>query len=77
MMKTYHSSFDRHKQLIDKKAEEEFTSLKVKCNKCGHTMIMVVQQDYEICNHCGNKVFNNSKPYFMYKLRKEINKNEL
>jgi hypothetical protein len=63
------------KNIIDEKALSELEKLKVKC-VCGHTKIMPVYQDYAICNFCKRKMYNNTKMYFMYKLRKEINKNE-
>lgn len=73
-MTTYRSSFDRHKQIIDKKAQSKLDRLNVKCKVCGHTMFMKVQQDYKICSFCRNKVRNNTKEYFMYKVRKETEK---
>ena len=76
MMRTYHSSFDRNKQSIDKNAMDKFDKLKVKCKYCGHSMIMKVQQDYKICDFCKHKVNNNTRDYFTYKLRKELNKIE-
>lgn len=47
--------------------------LRVAC-KCGHTVRMPVQRDYIICNHCNEKIYNNTKAYFKYKLRKEMQK---
>lgn len=63
------------KNIIDEKALSELEKLKVKC-VCGHTKIMPVYQDTTICTYCKRKIHNNTKMYFMYKLRKEINKNE-
>jgi len=63
------------KQIIDEKALTELSNLLVKC-QCGHTMIMPVYQDKTICKYCGKKVLNNTKLYFMHKMRKEIKKNE-
>ena len=63
------------KNIIDEKALSELEKLKVKC-VCGHTKIMPVYQETAICTFCGKKLKNNTKMYFMYKLRKEINKNE-
>ena len=63
------------KNIIDEKALSELEKLKVKC-ECGHTKIMPVYQESTICNFCGRKIKNNTKLHFMYKLRKEINKNE-
>lgn len=61
------------KNIIDEKALSELEKLKVKC-KCGHTMVMPVYVDEVICKHCGKKVQNNSKLYFMYKMRKVLKK---
>ena len=63
------------KNIIDEKALSELEKLKVKC-ECGHTKIMPVYQDTAICEFCKRKIYNNTKMYFMYKLRKEIKKNE-
>lgn len=65
----------RHKGITDEKALTELEQLKVKC-VCGHTQVMPVYLDKKICSFCGRKVINNSKLYFLYKLRKEIRKNE-
>lgn len=55
--------------------QDNLAELKVKC-KCGHVKTMPVFLDSTICNQCGNKIKNNTKAYFMYKLRKELKKNE-
>lgn len=73
-MKIYHSSFEKHKQTINKKAQDKLDKLKVKCKVCGHTIFMKVQEDYRICNFCKNKVRNNTSEYFVYKVRKEMEK---
>lgn len=63
------------KNIIDEKALSELENLKVKC-ECGHSIIMPVYKDVQICDHCGRKIKNNTKLYFKYKLRKELNKIE-
>lgn len=73
-MMIYRSSFDNHKQIVDKKVQQELDKLNVKCKFCGHTMFMKVQQDFKICTHCRRKVLNNSKAYFIYKLQKTMKK---
>lgn len=55
--------------------QDNLEVLRVVC-ECGHTKRIPVFVDYVICNHCGKKLKNNSKAYFMYKLRKELNKIE-
>ena len=65
---TYHSKY-KHKKIIDQKSLDILEKLKVKCD-CGHSLIMTVQQHYTICTHCGKRVNNNSKDYFIYQLRK-------
>ena len=62
-----------HKQITDNKALSELEELKVEC-VCGRKVIMPVYIDSVICKHCGNKIQNDSKLYFMYKMRKELNK---
>lgn len=59
------------KNIVDEKALSELEELKVKC-ECGHSMVMPVYIDSKICSYCGKKVKNNTKLYFMYKLRKEL-----
>ena len=63
------------KNIIDEKALSELEKLKVKC-ECGHTKIIPVYQDYVICRFCKRKVYNNTRLYFMYKMRKELRKYE-
>ena len=63
------------KNIIDEKALTELEQLKVKC-VCGHTQIMPVYQDKTICTHCNKKIKNNTKLYFLYKMRKALKKNE-
>ena len=67
--------YEPTKGIIDEKALSEFEKLKVQC-VCGHKTIMPVYQDSTICSFCGKRIKNNTKLYFLYKLRKEINKNE-
>ena len=57
------------------KLQDNLAELKVKCS-CGHVKTMPVFLDSTICNQCGNKIKNNTKAYFIYKLRKELKKNE-
>lgn len=63
------------KSIIEKRALSELEKLKVEC-VCGHKTIMPVYQDYAICKYCRRKIFNNTKYYFMYKVRKELKKYE-
>lgn len=57
------------------KYSDAMEELKVKCS-CGHSTVMPVFVNQKICSFCGNIVKNNTKAYFLYKLRKELNKNE-
>ena len=75
-IKPYYEPTNR--SIIDDKALSELEKLKVKC-VCGHTKIMPVYLDTTICNFCKRKIYNNTKMYFMYKVRKarkEIENNE-
>lgn len=55
--------------------QDNLEEIRVVC-PCGHTKRIPVYVDYVICNHCGKKLHNNSKAYFKYRLRKELNKYE-
>ena len=57
------------------KYSDAMEELKVKCT-CGHTTVMPVFVDKKICSYCGNIVKNNTKAYFIYKMRKELIKSE-
>jgi Zn finger protein HypA/HybF involved in hydrogenase expression len=53
------------------KLESEMANLKVTC-KCGHKEIMPVYVDKTRCSHCNRTLYNNTKAYFKYKMRKEL-----
>ena len=53
---------------------EEDTNLRVECPYCKHKNRMPVQLDEKICYWCHNKIKNNSKLYFINRLRKELKK---
>ena len=57
----------------DTKILEMYSSIKVKC-KCGHSQVIPVFMDVANCSFCGKKIHNNTKLYFKYKMRKELNK---
>lgn len=57
-------------QEVEKLAQVYNDHIKVKC-KCGHTHILPVQVHFKICSHCGRKLRNDTKAYFMYQLRKK------
>lgn len=42
--------------------------------KCGKKIKMRVVDEEAICHWCGNKLKNNSKAHFRYKMREIINK---
>lgn len=73
MIKAYYEPVT--KNIVDDKALSELEKLKVLC-VCGHKTIMPVYQDFAICKYCKRKLYNNTKLYFMYKVRKELGKNE-
>ena len=60
------------KKSIDIRLIDKMADLTVKCS-CGYSIIMPVYVDAYICNYCGNKVMNNTREHFMYKIRKETN----
>lgn len=53
-----------------------YSDIKVKCKHCGHTNVMPVFVEERICSWCKNKVTNNTKAHFIYKLRNEIGGNK-
>jgi hypothetical protein len=55
--------------------QDNLEQLKVKCS-CGHTKVMPAFVDSVICNYCGKRLHNNTKAHFLYKLRKELKRNE-
>ena len=75
MKKKSYENFEKIKNIIDPKALSELEKLKVQCD-CGHKVVMPVYLDTMICDYCGRKIRNNTKSYFMYKMRKELQKNE-
>lgn len=58
---------------VDIRLFEAYTAIRVKC-KCGHTQSIPVYKDFDYCSHCKRKIQNNTRLYFKYKLRKELNK---
>ena len=54
---------------------EEDTNLRVECPYCKRKNYMPVFVDERICYWCKKKIKNNTKSYFIYKLRKEIKNN--
>lgn len=56
-------------QLYDDKIKD----CKAKC-ECGHVVIMPITQDKMLCIYCGRMIRNNSKAYFMHKLKETMNK---
>lgn len=52
----------------ERKEADYFKPLRVKC-KCGHVVTLPAYVDTLICSWCGNKLENNTKAHFMYKLR--------
>ena len=55
----------------DKKFIDKLYQHKVKCQKCGHTMILVYKK-CDICTWCGNKVYRSKKDEFEEKIAKQI-----
>lgn len=64
-----------NKKCNDTKIFEMYSQLKVKCD-CGHAQVIPAYRDSWNCSYCGKKLNNNTKVHFMYKLRKELSKNE-
>lgn len=51
---------------------KRYADIKVKCKHCGHSNVMPVYVEDRICSWCKRKIQNDSKGYFMYKLRKQL-----
>ena len=45
-------------------------ALKVQCKRCKCKIFIPAYEEYRLCCFCGNKIINNSKAHFMYKMRK-------
>jgi len=54
-----------------RKLSQTFADIKVKCS-CGHTQVIPVYRDTMYCAYCGKKLKNNTRLYFIYKMRKEL-----
>lgn len=64
----------REKKLTkEAKYDEEISGCKTKC-ECGHVVAMPVTQSKTICYWCGRIIRNNSKQYFIYNLKKAMEK---
>lgn len=57
-----------------KKLDDELALHKVKCEHCGHTMVMI-KVDRIICSHCGYWVYKDEKAKFKYKIKEGMIKN--
>lgn len=58
-----------------RKMDDEYSKLMIQCPYCQHKNMMPVYDEKRICYWCGKLIKNNSKAYFIYKIRK-INKNK-
>ena len=63
------------RQIVDNETLDKLNELKVRC-ECGHTLIIPVYRDYNICTHCGKKVQNNTLLHFKFKLLKQMRKED-
>ncbi len=55
----------------DGRVISEEVELRVECPYCKHKNMMPVYLDTKLCYWCKNKIRNNTKLYFKYKLRKQ------
>lgn len=56
------------------KLENERAKFKVKCEHCGHVIVMTFAER-TICNHCNKWVYKNDKIKFKYEMKKRIKAN--
>lgn len=61
---------DKWKNTSDKFIEK-LADYKVKCKKCGHTMVLI-DRAFAICDWCGTKVYRSKKDEFKDKIKKVI-----
>lgn len=73
-MTTIDNKFTVKKSLKDiKKLDNEMANQKVKCEHCGHTIVMV-DAERTICSHCGYWVYKDEKTKFKFKMKEELRK---
>ena len=73
-MATIDSKFTVKKSLKDiKKLEDEIAEQKIRCEHCGHTMVMPFTER-KICSWCGYWVYKDEKTKFKFKMKEELNK---
>jgi len=66
--------YDKRTNIDDTKIFDNISKDKVKCENCGHTMIMS-KVDRMICSHCGYWVYRNEQAKFKYKIKEVMIKN--
>lgn len=62
--------------LEDMIRSEYYDKIKVKCEKCGHSIIMPRWVDKQLCDYCGKYRFRDKKTEFMYRLKEKMYRNE-
>ena len=71
-MPTIDSKYTVKKSLKEiKKLDNEMAELKVKCEHCGHTM-MIINVDRMICSWCHHWVYKNEQAKFKYKMKEAM-----
>lgn len=60
-----------------KKFHSKMTEYKIKCQHCGHGMVIPPHLDKIICDWCGNYIFKNKKAEFKYRLQEKLNNNNI
>lgn len=54
------------------KIAEAYSKVRHYC-KCGHTVYVISQNDFDYCNYCGRRVYKNKEIEFKRKLFEKIN----
>lgn len=57
----------------DDKLFDSVTNCRVKCKKCGHT-VLLPKYKKTVCTHCGSYIFKNDAEEFKFRLMEKIGK---
>ena len=59
------------KHNISRKYIDKICKFKVKCQHCGHVVILI-KQNFIICDWCGHKIYRNKQEEFKDKVKQEL-----
>lgn len=64
-----YKSYNPKKAKKDRIEDDNYSSVRVYCKKCGHTNIIPAYIDKKECTWCHSKVLNDTKVHFKRKLK--------